>query len=75
MAMNGDFPLRDERRVVRQRHLGGVELLVLQLPPENLGGLHGDVVQIDAVDRDGAVAQRLGAVVGAAGEGETQICS
>ena len=72
---NGDerrFAAAHQRGVVRQRHLGRVELLELQLPPENLGRLHGDVVQLDALDLDGAVAQRLGAIVGSAGEVQTK---
>jgi hypothetical protein len=72
---------RDERRVavahqarvVRQRHLRGVEFLVLQHAPEDLGRLQRDVVEIDAVRLDRAVAQGLGAVVRTAGEVETQI--
>ena len=52
------FAAGDQRCVVRQRHLGGVELLELQLPPENLGGLHVEVVQVDALDRHRAGVER-----------------
>ena len=72
---------RDERRraavhqrgVVRERHLGGVELLVLQHPPEDLRRLQRHVVEVDALRLDGAVPQRLRAVVGSAGQGQSQI--
>ena len=41
-----------ERGVVRQRHLGRVEFLVLQHPPEDLGRLQRDVVEVDALRLD-----------------------
>ena len=52
--------------VVGQRHLGGVELLVVPHAPEDLLGLHRQVVEGDADGIQRAVLQRLGAVVVAA---------
>ena len=65
--------LAQQGRVVRQRHLGGVEFAVLQHAPENLGGLQRQVDEVDAFRRERAVAQRLGAVIGPAREGQAQL--
>src|SRR5882724_69989 len=63
----------DQAGVVRQRHLRDVELLILQHAPEDFRRLQCDVIELDALGRDGAVAQRLGAVIGSASQGEPQI--
>jgi len=62
-----------QRGVVRQRHLGGVELLVLQHAPEDLRRLQRDVIEVDALRLDRSVPQRLRAVVGPAGQGQSQV--
>ena len=62
MATNGDSPV-----------LSSVELLELQHAPKDLGRLQRHVVEIDALGSDGALAQRLGAVIGPAGERQLQI--
>ncbi len=52
----GRIALAQQGRVVRQRHLGGVELAVLQHAPEDLGRLQRQVDEVDAFRRERAVA-------------------
>ena len=66
--MNGEFARTDQRRVVRQRHLGDVELLELQHAPEDLGRLHRQIVELDSLGPDNSFAQGRGAVIGSAGK-------
>src|SRR5437870_5528155 len=47
----------NQRRVVRERQLRDVELLVAQHPPEDLRRLAGDIRQLDAVRLDRAILE------------------
>src|SRR5262245_33924914 len=59
--------------MVRERHLRDLELLELQHAPEDVRGLRGDVVQLDALGLDRPVTQGKRAVVGTAGKCQTQL--
>ncbi len=67
------FPGAHQRRVVRQRHFGDFEFLELEHPPEDVGWLRGDIVEVDALGLDGAVAQRKGTVIGSTCECQAQL--
>ena len=57
----------------RQRHLGDVELLEVQLAPEDLGRVGGRTGQIDAVGLDGTVEDGTRSIVGAHNQTELKL--
>jgi hypothetical protein len=65
---------RRDRDVARHRHLGDIELLIPQSPPENLLRLAGKRLDADARELDRAIEDRPRAIGRHARECQIELC-
>src|SRR5437867_10245891 len=68
----GRVAAADHREVIRQRHLGGVEFLMMPHAPENFFRVQGNVSQANSLRLNRAGLQCVGAIVIAARDSQRQ---